>query len=90
MPSVPVISLVMDLPDEAPAARATFEAMDHAIAAVGAGELRLVRTAEIDTAFVADPGHGVIIGPGSPYEFPDRADDVITSARERGIPLVGT
>lgn len=90
MPSVPVISLVMDLPDEAPAAAATFEAMDHAISAVGAGELRLVRTAEIDAAFVADPGRGVIIGPGSPYEFPDRADDVITSARERGIPLVGT
>ena len=90
MPDVTVISLVMDLPDRNPSAAATLQAMDHAMTAVGTGELRRVRTAQIDADFVAAPGDGVFIGPGSPYEFPRRADDVITSARARGVPLVGT
>ena len=32
----------------------------------------------------------MVVGPGSPYREPDAALDVIGSAREGGVPLVGT
>jgi len=70
---------------------ATMAAVDHALAQADlTAEVMVVRTDTIDSDFVEQPGDGVLVGPGSPYERPDLAEDVIRSARERGIPLVGT
>lgn len=33
---------------------------------------------------------GVFVGPGSPYQDPEAVIDWIRTARQRGIPLVGT
>lgn len=94
MPAASVIvNVLMDLPPEQAYHSATMAALDHAAAATGLGgeiDVRVVRTATIDDALVDDPGQGVVVGPGSPYDSPERVHDVILSARERGVPLVGT
>lgn len=87
------INVLIDLPAGQAYHSATLEALDHARAALGAGDdldVRVVPTATIDRALIADPGHGVVVGPGSPYDEPERVLDVILTARERGVPLVGT
>lgn len=89
MNPVVAVSLIMDLPVESPSGARTIGALQHAIAAVDPTlDLQLIRTAELAPA--TDVGSGVIVGPGSPYDRPDLAEEAIRSARERGLPLVGT
>jgi CTP synthase (UTP-ammonia lyase) len=76
----------MDLPEENDSFRYTVDALDHAITGASADVVvHIVRTDQIGRL-----GNGVVIGPGSPYRDAAAAEDVIQSAREKGIPLVGT
>ena len=76
----------MDLSEEDASFRYTCDALDHAVAAASADVMvRVVHTDAIDAL-----GDGVVIGPGSPYRDAAAAEDVIRTAREKGIPLVGT
>ena len=80
------ITVLMDLPDDNESHRFTVDALDHAIAALGAPvSVRVVHTDAVDTL-----GDGVVIGPGSPYLDPAAAERVIRTARDKGLPLVGT
>jgi len=82
------VSLLIDYPPDAPYHRATIEALDHAAGALGAPlDLTVCRT---DSGFALDGADGVIIGPGSPYRDETAVWAAIGTARERGIPLVGT
>ena len=86
-----MLSNVLDSPATAPYHVATLDAVGHAIGAAGADiGVRVGRTPDIDGAFLEQPGDGVFIGPGSPYDVPLAADELIRSARERGLPLVAT
>lgn len=72
-------------------ADATIAAVAHAVSRLGvAVPLRELPTAAIDASVIAHPGAGVVVGPGSPYDNPDGVLAVIRTARERGVPLVGT
>ncbi|MEM9562158.1 MAG: hypothetical protein AAGA93_06060 [Actinomycetota bacterium] len=85
------ISVLIDLPTEQAYHAAMLTALDHAIVAGDRPvDVRVVPTATIDDALIADPGDGVVVGPGSPYDEPERVLEVILGARERGVPLVGT
>jgi CTP synthase (UTP-ammonia lyase) len=90
--SIPsVISVLIDLPPEQRYSAATVAALDDAAQSLGApAEVRVVPTETIDHRLVADPGAAVVVGPGSPYRNPDGVLEVVRSAREEGIPLVGT
>jgi CTP synthase (UTP-ammonia lyase) len=80
------ITLLMDLPPDNDSHRFTVEALDHAIAALDAPvRVRIVHTDAVD-----DLGDGVVIGPGSPYLDAAAAEQAIQTAREKGLPLVGT
>lgn len=85
------ISVIIDSPPDATYHAATILALEHALAA-SEHELAIevIRTPDITDSFLDSFDGGVVIGPGSPYDVPDRADEVIRSARERGVPLVGT
>jgi CTP synthase (UTP-ammonia lyase) len=81
-----VITVLMDLPADNDSHRFTVDALDHAIAALDAPILvRVLHTDAVD-----DLGDGVVIGPGSPYLDAAGAEDAIQTAREKGLPLVGT
>ena len=81
-----VITVLMDLSEQDASFRYTCDALDHAVAATSPDVMvRVVHTDEIDAL-----GDGVVIGPGSPYRDAAAAEDVIRTAREKGIPLVGT
>ena len=86
-----MIRIVFDKQPGEPFYAETVASVEHAIAAVDA-ELRLevVRTGEVTDELIADPDGGLFIGPGTPFEHPDRAEALIRSARERGVPLVAT
>jgi hypothetical protein len=76
----------MDLGEADPSYRLTVAALDHAIA---------YRDLPVDvvverTDSIGRLGHGVMIGPGSPYRDPVATESVIEQARRLGIPLVGT
>lgn len=80
------ITVLMDLPAGNPNHDATMAALDHAIAAFGSEVVaKLTRTNAIGSL-----GDGVLVGPGSPYTDPVAVEEAIRSARERGVPLVGT
>ncbi len=81
-----VITVLMDLPADNDSHRFTVDALDHAIAALDAPvSVRVVHTDAVD-----DLGDGVVIGPGSPYLDAAAAEHAIQTAREKGLPLVGT
>ena len=81
-----VITVLMDLPADNDSHRFTVDALDHAIAALDAPvSVRVVHTDAVD-----DLGDGVVIGPGSPYRDAGAAEQAIQTAREKGLPLVGT
>jgi CTP synthase (UTP-ammonia lyase) len=81
----------MDLPPTQAYHLATMRALDHAAQRLGLPiDARLVTTDTIDAALVADPGAAVVVGPGSPYRDQEAVYRVVRSARERGVPLVGT
>jgi hypothetical protein len=86
--AVPTITVLIDSPPTAPYHRATIAALRHAI------ELREDRDAfvldVVNTDRVGALGDAVVIGPGTPYNAPKAAEDVIRTARERGVPLVAT
>lgn len=82
------VAVVMDGGPER--AETTVDALGHA-----AGHLGI----ELDTTVVATDrlqrfdvagADGVVIGPGSPYRRMDLVLEAIRTARERGLPLVGT
>ena len=82
------VALLMDAPLSRSYAAATIEALDHAAAALGCSlDLRHLATDAAGDALESD---GVVIGPGSPYRDEQAVWDVVRSARERGVPLVGT
>lgn len=90
MPAL-TVNVLIDLPPAQPYHGATLAALEHAAAAIGVDfHVRVVPTATIDRALVLDPGAAVVVGPGTPYRDPDAAHEVVRSARERGVPLVGT
>ena len=81
----------MDLPPGQAYHVATMSALDHAASSLGLViDARLITTDTIDAALMADPGAAVVVGPGSPYRDQDAVHAVVRSARERGVPLVGT
>ena len=85
------IDIVIDLPSDADYCSATVAAMEHAIARVGAdAATRIVRTDAIDAEYLVSRPDAVVMGPGTPYQVPASAERDIRSARERGVPLVGT
>lgn len=85
------ISVIIDLPPDASYHVATVDAVKHAVAATSSAlPVVVVRTPDIDQQFLDTFDGAVVLGPGSPYDMPDRADAAIQSARERGVPLVGT
>jgi CTP synthase (UTP-ammonia lyase) len=87
----PVITLLIDLPPDQDYHVATLAALDHASRFVGVPvEVRVVPTDTIQSQLIADPGAAVVVGPGSPYRNREGVLAVIRSAREKGIPLVGT
>lgn len=87
----PRIDVIFDVADGSAYYRPTLDALEHAAAATGIEtEVRVVRTDTIDDAWFADLPDAVLIGPGTPYRDPPAAERVIATARERGIPLVGT
>jgi len=70
---------------------ASIAAVDHAADALGVDvDVEIVATADITSNLVSRPGDAVFVGPGSPWENPRGVEDVIRTAREQGIPLVGT
>ncbi len=85
------VLLVIDLPPIASYHRATVDALGHAAAALGAPiDLRVLNSDAAALGDARDNADGVVIGPGSPYRDEAAVWDVIRSARERGVPLVGT
>ena len=85
------VALLIDSPPSAPYHRATVEALHHAATTVDRQlDLDVLHTDALP--FGADLAglDGVVIGPGSPYRDAVAVETVIRSARERGVPLVGT
>lgn len=87
-----VVSVLIDLAADHPYHRATLDALRHASSHLGlTADTRVVRTDAIrDVDDIVRPGTAVVIGPGSPYRNQESAHAVVTAARERGVPLVGT
>jgi CTP synthase (UTP-ammonia lyase) len=84
------IAVLMDLPPERPYHRATLAALSHA-ASVGCAVRTIVVPTDAIGGRPADAlGEAVVVGPGSPYRDAEAVLDLIGSARERGVPLVGT
>ncbi len=89
--SAPTINVLIDLPPDHDYHAATVAAIGHAAAPLGVdAQIRIVPTAPIGIEMVRHPGSAVVVGPGSPYANPDAVHAVIRTARERGVPLVGT
>ena len=80
------ITVLMDLPESNDSYRYTLTALEHAIAAAQVD--LTVTVARTDSR--PDLGDGIVIGPGSPYRDPAAAEAAIQTAREKGLPLVGT
>ncbi|HMK13307.1 MAG TPA: hypothetical protein VK461_17085 [Acidimicrobiales bacterium] len=84
------ITVLMDLPEENDSYRYTVDALEHAIAAVGAPVSFTIVPSDAMGGLGTNSGEGIVIGPGSPYRDPAAAEGAIRTAREKGIPLVGT
>ena len=87
-----VVDVLVDLVPNAVSHAATVAALHHAAAATGIdADVRVVPTDQVDDDLAdTDLADAVVVGPGSPYRRPDRAEAVIRSARQRGVPLVAT
>ena len=87
----PTISILVDRHVAGQYDAATVDALGHAERWLGtAVDTRVVPTRTIDNEFILNVSAGVVIGPGSPSDNPDGVLSVIRSAREKGLPLVGT
>lgn len=85
------IDVVFDVPEGTRYFAPTLDAVRHAGDAADVDlDVRLVRTNTIDDSYLDDLGDGVVIGPGTPYDSPANAENVIARARQDGVPLVGT
>jgi CTP synthase (UTP-ammonia lyase) len=84
------VAVLIDLSDTQPYFIATLAAVEHAARAAGV-EARhtVVRTDRLDPRTIRDCA-AIVVGPGSPYREPEAVHDAIRTAREQGIPLVGT
>ena len=86
-----MIRIVFDKRPGEPFYAETVASVDHAIAAAGADlQVDVIRTGDVTDDLIAQPDGGIFIGPGTPFEHPDRTEALIRSARERGVPLVAT
>ena len=84
------ITVLMDLHPDHEFHRATLRAVDHASESIeGPAHCTVLRTSDWDGQR-ASLGAGVVVGPGSPYEVEETAYAVIRTAREAGVPLIGT
>ena len=86
---VPTVAVLMDLPPDHPYHRATLAALDHAASGSPVRSV-VVPTDSIGGRTARSLGEAVVVGPGSPYVDADAVLEVIASAREQGVPLVGT
>jgi len=85
------IALLIDSPPNARYHVATIDAIEHAATALDlAVDLGVIRTDSNSLADEVRSTAGVVIGPGSPYRDEFAVWDTVRSARERGVPLVGT
>jgi CTP synthase (UTP-ammonia lyase) len=85
------IALLIDLPPDARYHVATVDALRHAAGGLGFDlDLRVIETDSTDLVGQVGACDGIVIGPGSPYRDEVAVWDVVRSARERGVPLVGT
>jgi len=80
------VAVVMDGGPER--AAATLAALDHAGGA--RTEVVLLSTAAIDPPALCAAFDGLVIGPGGTNQRLDLVLEAIRTARERGVPLVGT
>ena len=84
------VTVLMDLPPDRPYHRATLAALAHAAAGGQAARSIVVPTDAIGGRSGDALGDAVAVGPGSPYRDAEAVLYVIGSARERGVPLLGT
>lgn len=84
------VAVILDRAAAGPYAHATVAALDHAAPAL-ATAVEATVLASTDLAEFGEQGwSGVVVGPGSPYRDPEAVLGVVRTARERGLPLVGT
>ena len=85
------IAVLLDSPPSARFHVATLDALRHAAASEALTVEPVVLTTDTpDLLSAVAACAGVVIGPGSPYRDEVAVWEVIGSARERGLPLVGT
>lgn len=85
------VAVLMDLRPDEPYHQATLAALAHAGAVRRCALRAIVVPTDVIGGRDADAlGDAVVVGPGSPYREAEAVIDVIRSARERGVPLVGT
>ena len=85
------IVVLMDLDPKANYHAATIDAIGHASTALGFDtEVHATRTDARDLGEQLARANGIVIGPGSPYRDEEAVWDTVRSAREKGVPLVGT
>ena len=85
-----VVAVLIDLPEGRPYYTATLAALDHAAHALSIdANIEVVRTNRFGDG-TSLPYSAVVIGPGSPYREPEAVITAIRTAREQGVPLVGT
>jgi CTP synthase (UTP-ammonia lyase) len=84
------IAVLIDLPEAQSYFAATLAALEHA-AASSSVDMRplVIPTDTLEARSIARVA-AVVVGPGSPYREPDAVYAAIRTAREQGIPLVGT
>jgi hypothetical protein len=85
---MPTITVLIDSPATAAYHVATIDALRHAIDA--RDDRHLFTIDVVNTDAIGKLGDAIVIGPGTPYNDPRAAEDVIADARERGVPLVAT
>lgn len=83
--------MIFDVPPGSPYHEPTLAAIGHAADKAGLDvAVQVVTTDTITPAYFEELPHGVVIGPGTPYTAPVAAEEVIRTAREKGLPLVAT
>jgi len=88
----PLVSVLIDLPPEHAYHRASVDALRHAASSLDVDvDIRVQPTNTITSVDgLIRSSSAILVGPGSPYRDPDAAIECIKSAREAGLPLVGT
>ena len=85
------IDVIFDVAASSPYYEPTLRAVQDAALSVDLPvEVTVVRTATVDERYLLDLPDAVVIGPGAPYDAPTAVEEVIRTAREKGLPLVAT